>query len=98
MAARSGIINMLLKSRNISYRFGFFCRFAYDKRINGTTEKIIETPKTNSSIRIIPIPKSLVTILRTLRKGAQSDYIIADKDKPLSIRSYQRSFELLLMM
>ena len=68
----------------------------YDKRINGGTEKIIETPKTNTSNRVIPMPKQLLSLLREMKKAARTKYVIANNEKPISIRSYQRSFELLL--
>lgn len=68
----------------------------YDKRINGVTQKIVETPKTSASNRVIPIPKQLLPILKRLKKTSLSEYIIADGDKSVSVRSYQRSFELLL--
>ena len=68
----------------------------YDKRINGVTQKIVESPKTSASNRVIPIPKQLLPILKQLKKNAFSEHVIADGGKMLSVRSYQRSFELLL--
>ena len=53
------------------------------------------TPKTYSSNRIIPLPKQLIPIMRDLKKeGAKQ--VISHDGKPISIRSYQKSFELLL--
>lgn len=68
----------------------------YDKRINGKTEKVTEAPKTNTSNRVIPFPKQLISVLKELKKSSASEYVISDKGKTISVRSYQRSFELLL--
>ena len=45
----------------------------------------------------MPIPKQLISMIRDLKKKSVSKYVIANRyGQPLSIRSYQRSFELLL--
>ncbi len=55
------------------------------------------TPKTLSSKREIPLPKQLISPLRELKKNSKSKQVIEEKDgKAVSVRSYQRSFELLL--
>lgn len=56
----------------------------------------IDTPKTKSSARVIPLPKELIPILKTLKRTSKADFLITDNGKTLSVRSYQRSFELLL--
>lgn len=58
--------------------------------------RIIDSPKTVHSRRVIPIPKQLMPLLKSLKKRSNCDYIIADGDKPVFVRSYQRTFELLL--
>jgi integrase len=58
--------------------------------------RITTTPKTTSSVRVIPIPKQLVPILNQLKKRRESQYVISENGTYISIRSYQRSFELLL--
>lgn len=58
--------------------------------------RIIETPKTANSNRVIPIPKQILPYLKELKRNSNGCYLIAENDKPLSVRSYQRSFELLL--
>lgn len=63
---------------------------------DGKRGRVIDAPKTPSSTRIIPIPKQLCPLLKKLIKNSKCDYLISDKDKPISVRSYQRSFELLL--
>lgn len=56
----------------------------------------IDTPKTITSNRIIPIPKQILPLLKEIKKNTKYNYLITDDKKPISIRSYQRSFELLL--
>lgn len=58
--------------------------------------RVTTTPKTISSVRIIPIPKQLVPILKQHKKQCKSQYVISENGTYISIRSYQRSFELLL--
>ncbi len=58
--------------------------------------RLIESPKTQASNRIIPLPKQILKFLKDLKESSYCDYLIADFDKPVAIRSYQRSFELLL--
>lgn len=58
--------------------------------------RVVETPKTDTSIRLIPIPKQILGLIKDLKKDSQSQYVIADAEKPVSVRSYQRTFELLL--
>lgn len=57
-------------------------------------QKIIEVPKTGSSMRLIPIPKQLLGILKKAKKEIGGMYVV-DGDKSISVRSYQRTFELL---
>ncbi len=63
---------------------GKFCRFT-------------DTPKTASSKRVIPIPRQMLAVLRQRKKNSNSNYVVADENgHPVLVRSYQRSFELLL--
>lgn len=69
----------------------------YDERRNGEYYRITDTPKTGSSCRVIPIPKALMSVLRELkRKRRGSEYVIFDVAGRVTVRGYQRSFELLL--
>ena len=58
--------------------------------------RIIDSPKTVHSRRVIPLPKQILPHLKGLKKRSYSEYVIADGDKPVYVRSYQRTFELLL--
>ena len=57
---------------------------------------IIDAPKTISSRRMIPLPKQLLPILKSIKKKSDALFVVSAKGKPVSVRSYQRSFELLL--
>ena len=58
--------------------------------------RIIDSPKTVNSRRVIPLPKQILPLLKGLKKRSEGEYIVADGDKPVFVRSYQRTFELLL--
>ena len=58
--------------------------------------RIIDSPKTVHSRRVIPLPKQILSLLKGVKKRSKCEYVIADKDKPVFVRSYQRTFEFLL--
>lgn len=70
----------------------------YDgKDADGKFARLTDTPKTPSSVRVIPVPKQLKPLVSALKKHGKSQYLINAKDgKVIAVRSYQRSFELLL--
>lgn len=73
------------------------CKTCYDgKDKQGKFTRLIDEPKTVSSNRTFPIPKQLVAILKKMRKDSKSTYVISNGEKGIFVRSYQRSFELLL--
>ena len=59
--------------------------------------RVVEEPKTPSSRRIIPLPKQLLPLLKSLKKRSASSFVISSNGKPVFVRSYQRTFELLLI-
>ena len=63
---------------------------------DGKNGLIIDEPKTSSSCRVIPLPKQLLPILKSIKKRSDSPFVVSVNGKPVSVRSYQRSFELLL--
>lgn len=67
-----------------------------DGNINGKHARIIGSPKTANSRRAIPLPKQILSLLKSVKKRSLCEFIIADGNKPAFIRSYQRTFELLL--
>lgn len=69
------------------------CHDGKDK--NGVFTRITDIPKTQSSIRTIPLPKQLLPLLREAKRKSHSIYFVSNGEKPISIRSYQRTFALL---
>lgn len=66
------------------------------KNKSGTFCRITDTPKTDTSKRVIPFPKQLLPIFRDMKKNSKTKYLISNENgKIVSVRSYQRSFELL---
>jgi len=67
---------------------------------DGMTEhgfgRILDEPKTQSSRRTIPVPKQLLPAMKKLKKAEKTEYVVSFCGHPLTIRSYQRSFALLL--
>lgn len=63
---------------------------------NGRYAQIVESPKTISSRRCIPLPKQILCELRMLKRKSRSVYVISNGERSIPVRSYQRSFERLL--
>ena len=63
---------------------------------DGQNGLIIDEPKTATSRRTIPLPKQLMPLVKMLKKRSDSDFVVSSHGKLVSVRSYQRSFELLL--
>lgn len=57
---------------------------------------VFDEPKTATSRRVIPIPKQLLPKLKSIKKNSNSDFVVSADGNAVSVRSYQRSFELLL--
>ena len=63
---------------------------------DGKDGLVIDEPKTTTSRRVIPLPKQLLPLLKGIKKKSDSPFVVSANGKPVSVRSYQRSFELLL--
>ncbi len=68
----------------------------YAKGDSGKFERLTELPKTVTSRRKIPIPKQMLAMLKIIKKRSKIGYVIASGAQPVSVRSYQRSFALML--
>lgn len=68
----------------------------HDGNVNGKHCLICDTPKTENSRRDIPLSKPILFLLRDMKRHSKSVYVIEDKNNAVFVRSYQRSFELLL--
>ncbi len=73
------------------------CQLTVEKTcyyVNG--QRIEDSPKTVNSLRLIPFPKQLLPLFKTMHKVHKTRYVIESNGLPVSVHSYQRSFELLL--
>ncbi len=68
----------------------------HDGNVNGKHCVITDTPKTETSRRDIPLSKPLVALLKEMKKQSKSEFVVEDKETAVFVRSYQRTFELLL--
>ncbi len=67
----------------------------YGKNREGQFVRIVDSPKTETSIRLIPLPKQIVPMLKEHKK-ISSALVISKNGKEISNRTYQRNFEALL--
>lgn len=66
------------------------CRDGYP---NGSLTKLVGSPKTESSRRIIPIPRQIIPYIRQYKKSSKGEYVIMNRDgSTCSVRSYQKAF------
>lgn len=65
---------------------------------DGHTKVLIQTPKTRSSGREIPIPQKLLSLLCRLRGGASDEtwFLSGNTEKPVEPRCYRKSVQLYL--
>lgn len=69
----------------------------HDSWENGHYVKVFDTTKTQSSERVIPLPKQIVACLKFLRRTTKTRFVVIGKSEyGAQIRSYQRTFELVL--
>lgn len=90
---------LALEWRDIDFSKGVITvnKSCHDAWENGIYIKMIEPPKTNSSLRVIPLPKQLLPMLKAAKNESKSAFVVSGKDgKTVSVRSYQMTFDLLL--
>lgn len=64
----------------------------HDGNENGKHVRIIDTPKTENSRRQIPLSKTLIKMLKDIKKKSKCEFVIADGEKPvLSVVINERS-------
>lgn len=64
---------------------------------NGRYVRLVDTPKTASSKRRIPLPRQLLPFLKAIKSRSRSTFVISgSRGKDVPIRSYQKTFERLL--
>ena len=104
-----GSLNTFAKQTNVNTRSRFICYDIHelgkqlmpigmlvvlDSILNRITENRAKGRKTY--IFIDEIPKQLIPHLREIKKRSTSKYVVGNGSKNITVRSYQRSFELLL--
>ncbi len=89
---------LALKWSDIDFEKGVLSvtKTCYDGNVNGKHVRIIGAPKTENSRRLIPLPKTILKMLKELKRKSKCEFVIADGKKPAFVRSYQRTFELFL--
>lgn len=61
---------------------------------SGQWQMCVDTPKTRSSTRVIPLPTYITKMLKSAKTGAKSVYVVENKKgERMAIRSYQYIFE-----
>lgn len=69
----------------------------YRNKQNGQWNTIIDKPKTKSSIRVIPLPKTLLAKLKEIKKKSKFEHIMStNKNTIVDTRSYQKTYERIL--
>lgn len=69
---------------------------AYQMRLNGKLTICVDTPKTKTSNREIPLPNCILGVLRVAKKKSKSQFVITTKNNTMvGTRSYQKTFELI---
>ena len=62
------------------------------KEKEGKTALILDTPKTKSSLRDIPIFSSLLPVLKQIEKNRKSDFVISSEESFVSPRTYENRY------
>lgn len=71
---------------------------AYQSKKGEKIQILVDTPKTKNSNRVIPLPKQILVILKRIKKKTNSRYIITTRTNGMvGTRSYQRTFERILL-
>lgn len=87
---------LALTWEDIDFRKGTISvtKSCHDSWVNGHYRKVFETTKTQSSERLIPVPKQLVAYMREIKRTTHSKFVVVGKTEDgAEVRSYQRTFE-----
>lgn len=63
---------------------------------NGKRVLVLDSPKTHSSNRVIPIPNQLVPYLIAMKETSQCEYVISTWNRETTVRSYQKMYAVML--
>lgn len=89
---------LALTWHDIDFKKGmmYISKTCYDAKTESGYRRTTDTPKTEQSNRVVPIPKQLTPILKSIKREEKCDYVVSHHNMPVTVRSYQRSFALLL--
>lgn len=90
---------LALTWEDVDFATGIMCinKTSYRIKENGTPRIVIDKPKTKNSSRIIPLPKTLLDILKKIKKKSTSEYVISTRTGGIvGTRAYQRTYERIL--
>ena len=69
----------------------------HDSWENGQYVKVTDTPKTRSSVRVIPLPRQLLPYLKKLKSASHGEYVVSKGTLyGEQVRTYQKMFEHML--
>lgn len=69
-----------------------------DKSISGkATKLIIDSPKTKSSIRKIPIPPFLVPLMHAVKNVSSSEYVVSQNDTFVNPKTFENRYKKILV-
>lgn len=70
---------------------------SYRIKENGVPKVVIDNPKTKNSSRVIPLPKTLLSFLKKIKKTSNSKHVLSTrKGEIVGTRAYQRTYEKIL--
>ena len=90
---------LALTWNDIDFAKGFMSitKTTYRIKENGVPRIVVDEPKTKNSIRVIPLSKNLLDLLKKIKKTSNSEYVISTRNNGIvGTRSYQRTFERIL--
>lgn len=90
---------LALTWNDIDFAKGFMriTKTTYRIKENGIPRIVVDEPKTKNSIRVIPLSKNLLDLLKKIKKTSNSNYVISTRNNGIvGTRSYQRTFERIL--
>ena len=90
---------LALRWEDVNFRKGVLTvnKTCFDSWEGGKYKKMLDSPKTESSQRLIPLPKRMLGCLKEMQKRSKCCYIVDGRSQDgAEVRSYQRAFESIL--
>ena len=90
---------LALTWNDIDFKSGIMTisKTAYRIKQNGKPQVVIGQPKTKNAIRLIPLPKQLLEILKRVKRISNSDFVLSTRTGGIvGTRAYQKTYERIL--